>query len=349
MNKYFAYLLSVVILCSVITACSKKNDEPVVNTDKKTQNDSSGVKSNKKVNDRPVSDTVYFGMWNGKQIIIDDYYKYAANEKLTNDNTGEGYEKYGGDFKALLQKLGVYDEKKSEYYFEDFKPEFANYTNLRKGDNLYISTRSGVYPAEVTGFFINLDDMIGSGTVFYAAVNAPNGAKLDENEIVVCSFNNNMKPVNRTGITNQQMLDEFKGYLIPKLKGVKVQEYDDKGNESTHSLSSLKNDDIKLFEGNFTGKGNNEYLVSVNFRNDFTNFTSAVYIMDGSGKILAELSPLAKNNFTFSKADGIIDMNGDGVWEVITEDGYYEGGGYNFHKYKNGTFETLTTGFLFGV
>lgn len=112
MNKYFAYLLSVVILCSVITACSKKNDEPVVNTDKKTQNDSPSVKSNKKVNDRPVSDTVYFGMWNGKQIIIDDYYKYAANEKLTNDNTGEGYEKYGGDFKALLQKLGVYDEKK---------------------------------------------------------------------------------------------------------------------------------------------------------------------------------------------------------------------------------------------
>ena len=71
--------------------------------------------------------------------------------------------------------------------------------------------------------------------------------------------------------------------------------------------------------------------------------------MDGSGKILAELSPLAKNNFTFSKADGIIDMNGDGIWEVITEDGYYEGGGYNFHKFKNGTFETLTTGFVFGV
>jgi hypothetical protein len=43
------------------------------------------------------------------------------------------------------------------------------------------------------------------------------------------------------------------------------------------------------------------------------------------------------------------DFNGDGIIEIITNDGYYEGGGYNFHKFESGKFKTLTSGFVFGV
>ena len=71
--------------------------------------------------------------------------------------------------------------------------------------------------------------------------------------------------------------------------------------------------------------------------------------MNSDGKALAELSPLAVNNFTFSQPEMTVDFNGDGVLEIITNDGYYEGGGYNLHKFENGKFKTLTTGFMFGV
>ncbi len=349
MKKYFAYLLCVIIMSGSVYSCSKKNDEPTPNNDKKTGIDSPGVKTNKKTTDRAVSDTAYFGMCKGKYIIIDDYYKYSANENLSYDTTGSGYDTYSGDFKSLLQKLGVYDEKKVEYSFDEFKPEFAAYTNFRKGDNIYVSSKSGVYPAEVSGFYINLDDMIGAGTVFYSTVNAPKGAKYEDNEIVVCSFNNNMGAINRKGVTNQQMIDQFKVYIMPKLKGVMVSEYDDKGQPKNKPLTKIANEDIKMFEGNFTGKGNNEFLVSVKLQNDFTNFTSLIYVMDSEGKVISEFIPLAMNNFTFSMAEGVTDINGDGVLEIITYDGYYEGGGYNLNKNNGGLFKLLTTGFVFGV
>lgn len=348
MKNLFLLLAAFFVFTSV--SCSKKQDDSA--NDKKLTQDTpltkQDVKTSQSDPNTQNSDKVFFGRWDGKKIIIDDYYKYSANEKLM-DSTGAGYDLYGSDLKAVINKYQKYEESKPDYYFDDYKPEFEKYTSFKKGDKVFISSHGGVYPAEITGYYINLDDMIGAGTIFYAVANQPAGAKFEENEIVVCSFNNNMKTVNSKGVTNQQILDQFKGFVIPKLKGITVMEYDDKGNQSDHKVTSLKNDDIRLYNGNFTGKSDNEFLVSVLLRNDFTNFTSLVYVMDGDGKILSELSPLAANNFTFSQVDGIVDINGDGVWEIITNDGYYEGGGYNLQKFNGGLYKVLTTGFVFGV
>jgi len=347
MKKYLSYLICLFVLSGSVISCTKKSDDTGKN-DKSQQNEQPGDVSQNKSAGRQVSDTVFFGRWDGKRVIVDDYYKYNSNESLR-DSTGEGYDKYGSRLKDIIGKYQKYDEKQQEYFFEDFKPEFADYTSFKKSDKVYISASSGVYTAEVTGYYINMDDMIGAGTIFYAMVTPTAGAKFDENEIVVCSFNNNMSAVNRKGVTNQTVIDDFKKLVMPKLKGVMVSEYNDKGEPRTVPLTKISNEDIKIFEGSFTSKGKSEFLVSVRLQNDFTNFTSLIYVMDAEGKVISEFIPLAVNNFTFSMAEGVVDMNGDGVLEVITYDGYYEGGGYNLNKYNGGLWKALTTGFVFGV
>mgnify|MGYP001214778941 CR=1 FL=1 len=332
------------MLTGSAVSCTKKNDD----TGKNDKTQQTGEVSQNKSAGRQVSDTVFFGRWDGKRVIVDDYYKYNSNESLR-DSTGEGYDKYGSRLKDIIGKYQKYDEKQVEYFFDDFKPEFADYTSFKKSDKVYISASSGVYTAEVTGYYINMDDMIGAGTIFYAMVTPTAGAKFDENEIVVCSFNNNMSAVNRKGVTNQTVIDDFKKLVMPKLKGVTVSEYNDKGEQKTVPLTKIQNEDIKIFEGSFTAKGKNEFLVSVRLYNDFTSFTSFIYVMDTEGKVISEFISLAVNNFTFSMAEGVIDMNGDGLLDVITYDGYYEGGAYNLNKYNGGLWKTLTTGFVFGV
>ncbi|HRE11947.1 MAG TPA: hypothetical protein PK605_13200 [Ignavibacteria bacterium] len=347
MKKYLSFFLFFILLSVSLVSCTKKPGETSGESDKKSAGDTHHNQT-KKINDVSSDERVFFGRYDGKKIIIDDYYKYSSNEKLM-DSTGAGYDLYGGDLKAIIGKYGKSDEQTPEYFFDDFKPEFEKYTSFKTGDKIYISGSGGVFPAQISGYYINMDDMIGAGTIFYAAVNPPKEMKLEDNEIVVCTYNSNMSALNRKGVTNQSIIDEFKGYVMPKLKGVTVSEYNDKGEPKTKQLEKISNEDIKIFEGSFTGKDKNEFLVSVRLQNDFTNFTSLVYVMDGEGKVISEFVPLAVNNFTFSLAEGIIDINGDGVFEVITYDGYYEGGGYSLNKYNGGLWKTLTTGFVFGV
>jgi hypothetical protein len=191
--------------------------------------------------------------------------------------------------------------------------------------------------------------MIGSGVIFYATAAAPNGAKFEERDIMLISYNSNMSRLDKP-ITERSVIDKFAAYVMPKLKGITIMHYDEKtGKENKQKLEKLLPEDIKVFKGSFTGAGKNEYLVGVKFHNEATSFTSGSWVMDEAGNVIKEFSPLSKDNFTFSELFMTCDFNGEGVLEVITHDGYYEGGAYNFTKYTGSEFKLFTTGFMFGV
>jgi hypothetical protein len=349
MAKYlFICLLSITIIG--FSSCSKKSGETSKVDSTKTAVGDKPSTSGDKSAPGTVTDTVYFGQWNGKKIIIEDNYKYQENEKGMTQKEGSDYGAYGDTLKELVKKYGKYSEQEYEYYFTEFKPEFAAYTNLRPGQVIFTSSAGGVQSTKINGYYINLDDMIGSGAIFYATADKPEGTAFEEREMMVCSANNNMTRINKTGVTDQAVIDKFSGYVMPKLAGSMINVYDEKtGKETKKKLEKLAAEEIKIFKGNFTGSGKEEYLVGVRFNTEATSFTSAIWIMDDAGNVIKELSPLTQNNFTFSEPDMIVDFNGDGVWEVITNDGYYEGGGYNFHKFAGGAFKVMTTGFTFGV
>ena len=345
--------ITILVMCLIFitsVSCTRKSEE-IGDSSKTSEGKSQNEKSAGEKQLTAVSDTVFFGMWKGKYVIIEEGYKFKQfEEEYNKDPDGMAYDRYGDKLTGLLKKYANYSEKKTEYYIGEFKPEFADYTNLRPGTKMYISSRNRVYETAISGYFINLDDLIGSGAVFYAAANLPHDADFSENEIVVCSYNSNMSQVNSIPITDQAAFDKFTAYLMPKFQNLKIRTYDETTQkEVDKKFEKFTNEDIKIFKGNFTKKGTEEYLVGATVQNDFTNFTSLIYIMDENGKVINEVSPYKENDFIYSKPFAIVDFNGDGLWEIITDDGYYEGSGYNLMKFDGKVFKMLTSGFTFGV
>lgn len=330
-------------LSTIICGKSDGDKEKTSSGDKTTTESTEG-------NKKPAgNDTVYFAQWNGKKIIIEDNYKYAENEKKMTQETGSDYGAYGDRIKELVKKYGKYNEQTYEYYIDEYHNEFADYTSLKKGKKMYVSTARGVYPIEVNGYYINMDDMIGGGAILYAAADVPEGTLFDEREMMVASANSNMSKASKK-IDEQAVINKFIAVVLPKLKDIKVTIYNEKTQkEETKKLEALTNEDISVFKGSFTGAGKDEYLVGIKFNNEATSFTSALWVMDAEGNVIKEVTPLTSNNFTFSEPFLIMDSNGDNIQEIITYDGYYEGGGYNFTKYDGSTFKLMTTGFVFGV
>lgn len=294
-------------------------------------------------------DSVFFAEWNGKKIMIEDNYRYSENEKKMTQETGSDYGAYGEKIKELVKKYGKYNEQSYDFYLPEYQPEFAEYTSLHPKRKMFLSTTTGTYPVDINGYYVNMDDMIGGGVVMYATGDMPQGVTVEERELMLCSYNGSMGKLMKQS-ADRQLIDKFAAFVMPKLKGLKQNIYNEKTQqEETKEISKLADEDIKVFKGSFTGADKDEYLVGVKFNNEATSFTSGAWIMDASGNVVKEVSALTPNNFTYSWPYMIVDFNGDGMFEIISDDGYYEGGGYNFLKYDGSAYKVMTTGFVFGV
>jgi hypothetical protein len=269
------------------------------------------------------------------------------------------YEAYTDYMKDIAKKYASYNDTVREYSFSDYKPEFGKLTDIMPGDKFYISSEKDVYLSEVTGYYMRMDDEFGGGNIFYAFLKNPKESneadvKLDEYELLVCTKNGNMSRINRAGITDDRKRVKFKKLLMPMLKKVKVMDEVSRANK-WYPLSGINDSELKIFRAPITnavdemGRLIDLYVVSYCRSVSDHDFASGIWIMDKDGKVLKEFSKLRERDFNYMRVTGIIDTDGDGIYELITEDGYYEGSGAGIWKYTKDKFEYIAGGFAFGV
>jgi hypothetical protein len=259
---------------------------------------------------------------------------------------GMDYDKYTSYVRDIVKKYSSYNDSVREYYIEGWKDEFSHFTDIKPGARFYISSGDNVWEAEVNGYYINLDDEIYGGVMFYPIVDYKGRVKLPDYELVVCSHNKKISRIHNKGTADKNIGNTIKSKLLPLVKGLTYSDWEgDK--EKKHKVKSIADDEIKIFKLNSAGE-DDEYLVSYTKRLNFDNYASAVFIMDEDGNITAKPSDLT-SGFTYTKSIGIVDTDGDGMYEIIIESGYYEGAGYELWKYIKDGFISIANGFNWGV
>ncbi len=342
MKYLFILIFSVLFVC----ACSKdrKDSEQPKNESASEQNE---VKKNTDVKDDKL---VFLGRFTNGKLLIEDNRTYEKNALSWAKDTMENYFKYTDYLKSIAKKYASFKEEIQEYNFEKDFDEFNKLTTLKKGTKLYISTQSSVTPVEITGFYMNFDDLIGSGIVFYAVADAGK-LKLADNEVVICTGNEKMSVFNTAKLNkkdNSDLFNSVTSLMMKKAKDVKVKD-EVTGQDRYEKVTGIDTSEIVIFPGSFTSAGAKEYIAGYTKRQSFDNFAYYIIIVNEKGELVKVFSELVKDSFTYETITGIVDINGDGIHEVLTEDGYYEGAGYNLHKFDGMGFNVITSGFFFGV
>jgi hypothetical protein len=298
----------------------------------------------------PVSaqEKVYFAKpIDSRGFIIEDHITFNKNiDNWGVTEYGKDFDKYTSYIRDIVKKYSSYSDTVREYYIKGWKDEFSRLTDIKPGSRFYISSKDHVWESEVNSYYINLDDEIYGGVMFYPFADFRARMMMPDYELLVCSPENKITIIDNKSETDKNTVDKFKSKLLPMVKDLTYTEWEG-DNETKHKVTSIKDDEIKIFKGNFTGK-DTEYLVSYIKRLNFDTFASAVFIMSGNGKIILKPSDL-KSDFTYTKSIGTVDTDGDGVLEIIIESGYYEGAGYELLKYSKDGFIPIANGFNWGV
>lgn len=291
------------------------------------------------------TETVYFGLvLEDKTIKLEDQYTFLKNLNFWGKtNYGINYDNYYKYIENIVKSnVPNYSDTVFEYTLKIHVDEMDELTNIKIGDKFYVATKTGISFSEVIGYRIDLNDLIGGGIVFYPLLSKVSN---DEEEIVLIKSVSNMSSIKWNNVTDKTTIQSFKNYLLPKVKHIKVIEGEDAGKK----ISSIKDEEIKILKGGFTVKGTEEYLVSWCKRISFESYACVTYIMDSDGSIIRTVFKLQPSDFNYTKVSAVCDINGDGIYEIITEEGYYEGHSWGLWKYDGEELNFITSGFYFGV
>ena len=118
---------------------------------------------------------VYIGETDEKGILIEDNRTWNKDPEFKNDS--EGYFNYIEYVRNAAKKYSN-ENQPIEVVIDGYKPEFDRITDLKEGDKVYIATKNEVLEGSITRYFINMDDEIGSGNMFYAIADIPNALLL---------------------------------------------------------------------------------------------------------------------------------------------------------------------------
>jgi len=228
----------------------------------------------------------------------------------------------------------------SQLVFRAKQSEFSPYTNLAIGDKFYISFPDKTIEAPVS--FYSVTNTPYSGYELHSVMDIPPGINIPamdySKNVTVCTKNKNCSAVNYENLNDNAVLQTIKNSLSKYTNSIKViEDYPDEAPEYI------------IIKGSFISPGSTEYAVSYVKRLSFDRYASGVFIVSENGEKITEVISFLKSDFNYNKLNAIVDYNGDGLYELLTENGYYEGAGYQLWKYSSPSFIMITTGFNWGV
>ncbi len=283
-------------------------------------------------------DNIYIGRTDEVGILIEDN-RTSQKDKEFDFQDVNGYVNYIEFVRGIAKNLKGDD---IEVVIDEYQPEFSRLTDLKLNDKLYIATENEILEGYIARYYINVDDEIGSGNMFYSVADVPNALLLKSDMTVIASRDKISNPINTKKVTDAGVIGNAKKVIEPKTKGLKMTDYE--GNLEKEIDVTLDNEDFTILD-----LANGEYVVGFNKRLSFDKFISCVFIMNGSGEVIKWIENFTEPKFDYTTLMGVIDINDDGNFEYLIETGYYEGAGYGLYKSNNGVLEAIATGFFFGV
>lgn len=297
------------------------------------------------------ANNVYIGIAiEGKKILLQDHI-YANNESLWKENEyGSIYEDYMDYIEKFLLKNGYSFQDTSDIYFDKYFPEFKKLTDIKVGEEFYLSTSKGVFKAIVTGYcFVPTDTYI-NGNIFYVVLEYKDNTQLDLDEPVIISKNENMAPLTLSQNIEKSLFNKYKNIIVSSLSGKKVKVYDvEEDRDKLVSIETFEDESFVIFKGHFTNKDEEQYIINFSQRITFEFYANTSYIVDSEGNIIYNMISLQDKDYSYFIVKGIADINGDGLDEILADQGYYEGSGYYLYKFDGNEFIVIADGFIYGL
>jgi len=281
---------------------------------------------------------IYFG-----QIDQEETSRILIDEKIDFSDYGEYFSsEYSG---KLINKYAPYNSNSYIFYkyYEDFKPM----TKIRIGDEFFISNSDNVVKGKVIGYKVNnnMEDPNNFLPILQTDINFD--YRSDSNyfkNIVICSDDN------RISIIDYKTSDDLFAFSIAK-KAI----YENLNNNKSNVEYYKQYEGFDVFENKYINSENEiliSYIENIEFTapHDFSSgFTSAIFIVDNRGNILKKVKEFLYNDFNYNKVIGTVDLDNDGIFEILIETGYYEGSGYELWGFKDNIFVKICEGFYYGV
>lgn len=294
---------------------------------------------------------VYLGIAiEGKKILLQDHI-FANNESLWKENEyGSVYEDYMNYIEKFLSSKGYSLQDTNYLFFYEYFPEFKKLTDLKIGEEFYLSTSKGIYAAVVTGYCFSPTDTYINGNIFYVVLEYKEKAQIDIDEPVIVSRYDKMTDLLLYPKIEKEIFDKYKNIITSSLSGKKVKIYDsDEDRDKFISIDSFEDESFRIFKGHFTDKDEEQYLINFSQKITFEFYANTSYIIDSDGNIVYRMVNLQDKDYGYFIVKGIADIDGDGLDEILADQGYYEGVGLYLYKFVGKDFIVIADGFIYGV
>lgn len=285
---------------------------------------------------------IYLAMTSRGHILVDDSRTLEKNKSIIGlADTNLNYFDYVERVKQILKIRKKYDEQET-FYKIDFGKDLEILTNIKPGDEFYLSLNNVVKKAVVSYYIVDLDAEIGGAPVFYPVLLLEDKTIPDEG-IYVASTTPDISPTSVPMKVNE--FPEIVKSMVEKFKGIEVEAYNDDANVISKPITEFGEDEIFIIKN----RVNENYIVSVLKRKSFDMFVSGVFETTKNGEIVNEIVPLNEGDFYYRFISGIYTRGTESEPEFLFQEGYYEGAGYGIMKKMQGGYKDILSGFFFGV